>query len=395
MDGRVAVGLLVVLAVYAYLTYMRKFRHYIYHQINDIKNGNRPRGKCPPFYPNGWYKFMNSDELAVNEVKSFDYCGRDITFFRGTDRIVYAVHSYCPHMSANLGKGGVVKNTNCIQCPFHGWVFHGQTGDCVQSGESLAKKLVEQYEYGQDIKTHARNEDGTYLVKCNTGYVSLKTYQVREIKGSIYVLIESRGEDKVTQPYPYEPFDIPRNGLSYRGESINYVNCHVQEIPENGADIRHFDFLHTKFMTNFITFDWTMKSERASSKQLLDIMQHERAFINKFKMNVLDKFLNDANRPYVNIISLDCYMKIFNWKFFFFNATGFQVGPGLVYLFLKSKFFDVLFEQSILPMKKFEIRVCHKIFTSSYLPYWLSAFMLYSEVQQLLSDMTVWNNKVM
>ena len=42
-------------------------------------------------------------------------------------------------MGANLGIGGVVKNEHCIQCPFHGWVFDGETGDCVVS-ESRAKK---------------------------------------------------------------------------------------------------------------------------------------------------------------------------------------------------------------------------------------------------------------
>lgn len=32
--------------------------------------------------------------------------------------------------------------------------------------------------------------------------------------------------------------------LTLRAESVNYVNCHIQEIPENGADMRHFDYIH-------------------------------------------------------------------------------------------------------------------------------------------------------
>lgn len=58
-------------------------------------------------------------------------------------------------MGANLGVGGVVKSSKCLQCPFHGWVFDGETGDCVvsagESGEKLVKKTVESYEYN-DIK---------------------------------------------------------------------------------------------------------------------------------------------------------------------------------------------------------------------------------------------------
>ena len=34
-------------------------------------------------------------------------------------------------MGANLGVGGVVKNNNCVMCPFHGWLFNGKNGKCV------------------------------------------------------------------------------------------------------------------------------------------------------------------------------------------------------------------------------------------------------------------------
>lgn len=32
--------------------------------------------------------------------------GRHIAYYRGTDKIVYAVAAYCPHLGANLGVGG-------------------------------------------------------------------------------------------------------------------------------------------------------------------------------------------------------------------------------------------------------------------------------------------------
>jgi cholesterol 7-dehydrogenase len=34
-------------------------------------------------------------------------------------------------MGANLGIGGKVVNDSCVQCPFHGWLFDGETGMCV------------------------------------------------------------------------------------------------------------------------------------------------------------------------------------------------------------------------------------------------------------------------
>jgi len=297
-------------------------------------------------------------------------------------------------MGANLGVGGVVKSSKCLQCPFHGWVFDGETGDCVvsagESGEKLVKKTVETYEYN-DIKKLTK-KDGKYLTKCSEGHSKLKTYEVKEINGSIMVWIDSREENQ--HKYPFEPLPIEiKSYQSYRGESINYVNCHIQEIPENGADIRHFDFLHRSFVA-FINFDWVMTSHRASSPDIFEVMTHKRAFINDFKQKLLKRYITEENKNYVNVISLDCYVNILGFKFFFFNATGFQVGPALVYLFLKSRIFEITFEQAIIPMQKFHQRVSHKIYASRYLPYGLTAFMLYSEVQQVLNDMDIWNKKV-
>ena len=98
-----------------------------------------------------------------------------------------------------------------------------------------------------------------------------------------------------------------------------------------------------------------MKSHRANDPQLYEIMNHHKEFINDFKMKLFKKYINDDNKDYLNIISLDSYLKIFKWEFFFFNATGFQVGPALVYLFLKSNLFEAIFTQAILPLTIFNI----------------------------------------
>lgn len=96
---------LILVAVALYYLYLRKYRTYKYQQVDDIKDldANRPRGKCPPFFPNGWYSLMNTDELNKNEVKHIDYCGRNIALFRGSNNKVYALDAFCAHMGANLG----------------------------------------------------------------------------------------------------------------------------------------------------------------------------------------------------------------------------------------------------------------------------------------------------
>ncbi len=55
--------------------------------------------------------------------------GLNLAVFRGEDGQAYALDAYCPHMGANLGAGGRVVG-NCVECPFHGWQFRGDTGKC-------------------------------------------------------------------------------------------------------------------------------------------------------------------------------------------------------------------------------------------------------------------------
>lgn len=375
-----------------YALYLYKYKFYIFLQKDDIteERANKPRGKCPPFYPNGWYSLYNSDELKPNDVKYIDYCGRDVVLFRGTNGVAYALSSFCSHMGANLGYGGKVKNDSCIQCPFHGWTFDGNTGNCVHSFESLGKKPVNQFQY-HDLKEQTK-VDGEYLHKCYEGAIKLKKYHLRELNNSILVWFDSREEYQ--DNIQYEPLDIDTN-LSPRGESINFVNCHCSEIPENGADLRHFDFLHTRIFDyiSFIKFDWLMKSHRAAEPDIFEHMAHKDPFFNDYKMKLMRKYITEENKKFMNIIYLDCYIVVFKWRFFVFNLTGFQCGPALVYLFLKSKLFEITMAQSVTVLKKFKVRVSHKIYTSSYLPYWLSAYMLYGEVKQLFSDISIWNNK--
>ena len=61
----------------------------------------------------------------MGESKAIDMGGHNLTIFRSTSGKVYGLHSYCAHWGANLGIGGKVVNNQCIQCPFHGWLYDG------------------------------------------------------------------------------------------------------------------------------------------------------------------------------------------------------------------------------------------------------------------------------
>ncbi len=90
------------------------------------------------------------------------------------------MEAYCKHLGANLGVGGKVVNQKCIQCPFHGWLYDGETGICV--GKSFCNidydgkpMEVHNVEYNDDLC-----EKGKKLnwIKGDTKTASLRKYPV-------------------------------------------------------------------------------------------------------------------------------------------------------------------------------------------------------------------------
>ena len=61
--------------------------------------------------------------------------------------------------------------------------------------------------------------------------------------------------------------------------------CHVQDIPENGADILHFKYVHTHIIPNFdwLKFSWKAKWKRGDDADLKEMFEHEKDYVREFK----------------------------------------------------------------------------------------------------------------
>jgi len=177
------------------------------------------------------------------------------------------MEAFCPHMGADLGHGGRVKWNNCIECPFHGWTFDGATGKVVDNEEKTVEKKTSLYEY-DDIRKMPKKE-GKFLHKRCEQKTQQKIFPVCEKNNNIYVWIHSR-EELRWEPF-YQIPDVTNSvygaPLSLRGQSVDYMNCHIQEIPENGADYKHFEFVHftlVGFLLPWVKFKWVGKDRRPS-----------------------------------------------------------------------------------------------------------------------------------
>ncbi|RAR62644.1 nitrite reductase/ring-hydroxylating ferredoxin subunit [Paraburkholderia unamae] len=85
------------------------------------------------------------DELPENDALTLDVDGRPVGVFKVGHK-VYAVRNLCPHKRAPLARGtveGTMLPTACageyrfgmegqvLKCPWHGWEFDIETGQCL------------------------------------------------------------------------------------------------------------------------------------------------------------------------------------------------------------------------------------------------------------------------
>jgi len=166
-----------------------------------------------PPVPDGWYRAIFSDELAVGEVKPLSILGLELVAWRGEDGAVRITDAYCAHLGAHLAHGGRVEE-NDVVCPFHGWRWNGGDGHCVA------------IPYAKRIPPNAR----------------LRAFTVREQNGYAMLWHHAAGGapwfDVPVIPETADPrFHVYKR---MRWE----LSSHVQEIYENVVDVQHFRSLH-------------------------------------------------------------------------------------------------------------------------------------------------------
>lgn len=167
-----------------------------------------PGDPRPPF-PVGWFMVCRADELAPAGILERTWMGDQIVAFRAESGEPAVLSAFCPHLGANLARGGTVVG-DAVRCPFHSLRWDG-TGRCVGS------------EYPGDPP---------YAVRA-------AAYPVIERFGFLFAWHDPAGGEP--------SFDIP--DLNLRGwtdltVTTIPIDAHVETIHENGVDSVHFGIVH-------------------------------------------------------------------------------------------------------------------------------------------------------
>ncbi|XP_056207957.1 cholesterol 7-desaturase nvd-like [Falco biarmicus] len=309
----------------------------------------RRPGALPPPYPNGWYRLLDSAQLPRGAVRSLALLGEHLAVFRTQDGQAYVVDTYCPHLGASLAAGGRVVG-NCIECPFHGWRFQGEDGKCIS------------IPYAGKVPDFAR----------------VRTWPSCEVNGMLMVWYHCEGVGP-TWAVP-EQQEITTREWVFRGQTEHFVDAHIQEIPENAADVAHLFFLHGPavlggsdlryirakvwaFMKHIWKAEWQAEPEPSEHCSRL-LLQHKATIFGK----------------HISLLDLTVSVR--------------QVGPGLVFLIFEHAFLGRgVILQTVTPLEPLLQNVVHKIYYQKNIPAIIPKFILRAECIQFERDITIWNNK--
>ena len=84
-------------------------------------------------------KVANKSELASGSSKQVEVNGNDIALFNVNGNF-YALDDTCPHRGGSLSEGFV--ETGVLSCPWHGWQFQLETGECLTDSRVCQTKYT-------------------------------------------------------------------------------------------------------------------------------------------------------------------------------------------------------------------------------------------------------------
>ncbi|XP_043070473.1 cholesterol 7-desaturase nvd isoform X2 [Drosophila grimshawi] len=245
---------------------------------------------------------------------------------------------------ANLAVGGRVIGDN-IECPFHQWSFRGTDGMCTNIPYS----------------------------NCVPPATKVKKWNSTEMNGFVFVWYSVEGSE-IPWTLP-KSVELQSNQFVYHGRNEFYINCHIQEIPENGADLAHFKAIHND---NIIAGGFHIKQ---SIVRYLGYHQWQASW-------------NVAEDKHIAEIKLNHSFNLFgNFRCSQMNVTGKQIGPAYVHMFLHSPTFGHFqIFQTITPIKPLLQKVVHRFYATRLMAPFMK-ILICGESIMFERDINIWNHK--
>ena len=92
-------------------------------------------------------KVAKTSEIAPGTSKVVEVSGKTVAIFN-CEGAFYAIDNTCKHRGGPLGEGSLAGAT--VSCPWHGWEYNVQTGECAMDPSIKVQKFDVKVE-GDDV----------------------------------------------------------------------------------------------------------------------------------------------------------------------------------------------------------------------------------------------------
>jgi len=89
-------------------------------------------------FKSNWFPVARS--IDIDKPRSVVLFDKNLVVFRDTNGIARTAEGHCIHRGADLSKGQV--KAEGIECPYHGWVFNGESGNCVSVPALKSEEVI-------------------------------------------------------------------------------------------------------------------------------------------------------------------------------------------------------------------------------------------------------------
>ncbi|XP_018314280.1 cholesterol 7-desaturase [Mycetomoellerius zeteki] len=350
-------------------------------------NKNRKVGKkLPPVYPNGWFALLESTQIKNGQVKHVSALGENFAVFRTERGVINILDAYCPHLGANMAEGGRVKG-DCLECPFHSWTFRGEDGYC------------ENIPYTTKVPYVAR----------------VKVWKSCEVNRVIFVWYHSESTEPDWQPQPHT--FVSTGAWRFQGRNEYLINCHIQDVTENGPDVAHLNELHSPVIFLSRKFSWLARhlwiiytrwqpnwsydsqtdeeDEEAvkTSAKLKGMSIHPIKNSNRNRHFTVAQNVDRSREKHKASVHL-CHKLILLERFSLMESDvrAEQIGPGIIELNVNTSFGSLYILLTITPVEPLLQRVIHLIFSPPLLAPYANLLFL-GECVMFERDIRIWNSK--
>ncbi|XP_032676575.1 cholesterol 7-desaturase [Odontomachus brunneus] len=379
-------ALLIYVAYFFKLNWVKDMRDRSKSQRNGGPK-NRKVGRIPPVYPNGWFALLESSQIKKGQVKHVSALGENFAVFRTEKGIVNILDAYCPHLGANMGEGGRVKG-DCLECPFHSWLFRGEDGYC----DSIP--------YAEKVPHIART----------------KAWKCCEVNQLIFVWYHAESAEPDWRPQPQ--MCIANKTWRFQGRNEFLITCHIQDIAENGADYAHLSAVHgpAMFLSDNIPWlarhSWTnamwqpqcsYKSSEIDADMDTEADTEVQIKLNNSSIHSISdsdsgnhlEITENISKRAKHKAGMQLHHSLILFERFTLlglNVNVEQIGPGYVELMINTSFGPLCILQTVTPLEPLLQRVTHQIFSPpSLAPY--ASLVFLGECLMFERDIAIWNHK--